>query len=60
MRKQLFYKVILIEIDPIERRISDERNFGSREEARAWARKIDPDGYRAKIFQLPRDCFHVA
>ena len=53
MRK-MYYKVILIDIDPIESSIKDERNFGTREEARTWAREVDSEGYSAKIFQLPK------
>ena len=58
--RRMYYKVILLEIDSIESSIKDERNFGTREEARTWAREVDPEGYSAKIYMLPRDEFQIA
>ena len=57
--RKMYYKVLVIDVAPIESSILDEKNFGTREEARAWARVVDPEGYRAKIIQLPREGIRV-
>ena len=57
--RRFFYKVLGLRIDPVCSEIMQERNFATQQEARAYARDIDPTGRTAMIVRMRRDCLMI-
>ena len=57
--RSFFYKVLGLKIDPVCSEILQERNFATQQEARTYARDIDPTGRTAMIVRMRRDCLSV-
>ena len=54
MKKNFFYKVVRLAVDPIETTVADERHFPDVKSARTFARET-PAGLRAFIFRMSAD-----